>query len=51
MKAILSRLIQHEYLEKEEAKQVLVNIAKGEYKPSPDCRFPHCFHDASCQRQ
>ena len=43
MKVILSRLIQHEYLEKEEAKQVLVNIAKGEYKPAQIAAFLTVF--------
>ena len=39
MKAILSRLIQHEYLQQEEAKQVLVNIAQGVYNPSQIAAF------------
>ena len=43
MKAILSRLIQHEYLEQEEAKQVLVNIAQGVYNASQIAAFLTVF--------
>ncbi|MFX0557285.1 anthranilate phosphoribosyltransferase [Maribacter sp. CXY002] len=39
MKAILNKLINHEILAKEDAKQVLVNIAKGEYNPSQIAAF------------
>ena len=31
MKAILNRLIQHEQLSKEEARQMIINIADGQY--------------------
>ena len=39
MKEILNRLINHEILEKEDAKQVLVNIAKGDYNTSQIAAF------------
>ena len=39
MKALLNRLINHEVLTKDEAKGVLVNIAKGEYNPSQIAAF------------
>ena len=39
MKQILNRLINHEILEKEDAKQVLVNIAKGDYNTSQIAAF------------
>lgn len=39
MKTILNRLINHDILEKEDAKQVLVNIAKGEYNTSQIAAF------------
>jgi len=39
MKAILNRLINHDILSKEDAKQVLVNIAKGAYNPSQIAAF------------
>ncbi|MFD0862580.1 anthranilate phosphoribosyltransferase [Sungkyunkwania multivorans] len=39
MKTILNRLINHEVLSKDEAKQVLVNIAKGDYNHSQIAAF------------
>ena len=39
MKEILNRLINHEILSKEDAKGILVNIAKGEYNPSQIAAF------------
>ena len=39
MKNILNRLIQHEILTKEEAKEVLVNISSGNYNPSQIAAF------------
>ncbi|WP_299435698.1 anthranilate phosphoribosyltransferase [uncultured Maribacter sp.] len=39
MKQILNRLINHDILEKEDAKQVLVNIAKGDYNTSQIAAF------------
>ncbi|HMB99574.1 MAG TPA: hypothetical protein VKN14_00905, partial [Flavobacteriaceae bacterium] len=39
MKQILNRLINHESISSEEAKQVLVNISKGEYNQSQIASF------------
>ncbi|WP_378177338.1 anthranilate phosphoribosyltransferase [Aquimarina sp. SS2-1] len=39
MKQLLNRLINHETISKEEAKQVLVNISKGEYNQSQIASF------------
>ena len=39
MKKILNRLINHEILEKDDAKQILINIAKGDYNPSQIASF------------
>ncbi len=39
MKEILTRLINHEILSKEDAKEILVNIAKGEYNTSQIAAF------------
>ena len=39
MKTILNRLINHELLSKEEAKNVLVNISNGSYNPSQIAAF------------
>jgi anthranilate phosphoribosyltransferase len=39
MKIILNRLINHEMLSKEEAKEVLVNISNGNYNPSQIASF------------
>jgi len=39
MKQILNRLINHDILSKEDAKQVLVNIAKGDYNTSQIAAF------------
>lgn len=39
MKKILNRLINHEILEKDDAKQILVNIAKGDYNTSQIAAF------------
>ncbi len=43
MKTILNRLIQHETLSKEEAKNVLVNISNGLYNPSQIASFLTVF--------
>lgn len=43
MKNILNRLIQHEILTKEEAKEVLVNISSGSYNPSQIAAFMTVF--------
>ncbi len=39
MKNILNRLINHEILSKNEAKEVLVNISSGSYNPSQIASF------------
>lgn len=39
MKQLLNRLINHETISKEEARNVLVNISKGEYNPSQIASF------------
>lgn len=39
MKAILNRLIQHQQLNKEEARQVIINIAAGKYNTSQIASF------------
>jgi anthranilate phosphoribosyltransferase len=39
MKTILNRLINHEILSKEEAKNVLFNISNGSYNPSQIASF------------
>ncbi|MBG50678.1 MAG: anthranilate phosphoribosyltransferase [Pseudozobellia sp.] len=39
MKEILNKLINHDFLSKEDAKQVLVNIAKGEYNSNQIAAF------------
>ena len=39
MKQLLNRLINHETISKEEAKQVLVNISKGDYNQSQIASF------------
>ena len=39
MKETLNRLINHDILSKEDAKQILVNIAKGEYNTSQIAAF------------
>ncbi len=39
MKTILNRLINHDLLSKEDARQVLVNIAQGSYNPSQIAAF------------
>lgn len=43
MKNILNRLVQHETLSKEEAKNVLVNISNGNYNPSQIASFLTVF--------
>lgn len=43
MKNILNRLINHETLESEEAKQILVNISNGMYNPSQIASFLTVF--------
>ena len=43
MKEILQRLIQHESLSQEEAKQVLVDMAQGKYNPSQIAAFLTVF--------
>ena len=39
MKAILNRLIKHEQLSKEEARQMIINIADGQYNPTQIASF------------
>jgi anthranilate phosphoribosyltransferase len=39
MKAILNRLIQHQQLSKEEARQMIINIADGQYNTSQIASF------------
>ncbi len=39
MKQLLNRLINHETISKEEAKQVVVNISKGDYNQSQIASF------------
>ena len=39
MKEILNRLINHDFLSKEDARLVLVNIANGDYNPSEIAAF------------
>ena len=39
MKEILNRLIQHEHISKQEAKNVLVNISQGKYNMSQIASF------------
>ena len=39
MKAILNRLIQHQQLSKEEARQMIINIADGQYNPAQIASF------------
>tara|TARA_X000000950_G_C13872246_1_gene643406 strand:- start:509 stop:1504 length:996 start_codon:yes stop_codon:yes gene_type:complete len=39
MKAILNRLIQHQHLSKEEARQMIINIAEGQYNTSQIASF------------
>lgn len=43
MKATLNRLINHEILDKQDAKQILVNIAKGDYNTSQIAAFLTVF--------
>ena len=43
MKAILNRLINHEQLTKQEARQVLVHISEGKYNPSQIAAFLTVF--------
>ncbi|TDW48700.1 anthranilate phosphoribosyltransferase [Flavobacterium sp. 270] len=43
MKTILNKLINHEVLSKEEAKNVLINISSGEYNPSQISAFLTVF--------
>ncbi|WJS94700.1 anthranilate phosphoribosyltransferase [Flavobacterium johnsoniae] len=43
MKTILNKLINHEVLSKEEAKQVLINISSGQYNPSQISAFLTVF--------
>ncbi|WP_149206483.1 anthranilate phosphoribosyltransferase [Flavobacterium johnsoniae] len=43
MKTILNKLINHEVLTKEEAKQVLINISSGQYNPSQISAFLTVF--------
>jgi anthranilate phosphoribosyltransferase len=45
MKNILNRLINHETLSKDEAKDVLVNISNGSYNSS-NCFILDRLHDA-----
>ena len=39
MKEALNRLINHEKISEEEAKQVLINISKGDYSPEQIASF------------
>ncbi|NNJ89387.1 MAG: anthranilate phosphoribosyltransferase, partial [Eudoraea sp.] len=39
MKETLNRLINQEILDKEDAKQILINMAKGVYNPSQTAAF------------
>ena len=39
MKALLHRLIQHQQLSKEEAREVIIHIAEGKYKPAQIASF------------
>jgi anthranilate phosphoribosyltransferase len=43
MKTILNKLINHEVLSKEEAKDVLINISSGAYNPSQISAFLTVF--------
>ena len=43
MKATLNRLIQHEQLSKEEARQMMINIADGQYNPVQIASFLTVF--------
>lgn len=43
MKAILNQLIQHEQLTREQARQVIINIADGKYNPSQIAAFLTVF--------
>ena len=43
MKATLNRLIQHEQLSKEEARQMIINIADGQYNPVQIASFLTVF--------
>ena len=43
MKHILSRLINHETISSEEAKQILINISKGNYNQSQIASFLTVF--------
>ena len=47
MKAILSRLFNHEELTREEAKELLLNITKGMYNDSPPWFFPPVEEEAT----
>ena len=46
MKAILNRLIQHEQLSKEEARQMIISIADGQYSPIQIASFFNSLYDA-----
>lgn len=46
MKTILNRLINHEILTKEEARQVLLNISHGSYNESQIASFFNRVYDA-----
>jgi len=39
MKVILNRLVRHEQLKKEEARQMIINIAEGKYNNSQIAAF------------
>src|SRR6056300_23399 len=43
MKAIINQLIQHQLLSKEQAKQVIINMADGQYTPSQMAAFLTVF--------
>ena len=46
MKTLLNRLTQHEQLSKEEARQVIINIADGQYNPVQIASFLTVYIDA-----
>ena len=46
MKETLNKLINHDILSKDDAKQILVNIAKGEYNTSQIAAFSDGVYDA-----
>ena len=51
MKQILYRLFEHQYLGREEARNILQNIAEGRYNDSPDRQSDHRIPDAQYLRR